>query len=250
MKKYGTIFTETICLVHFKIMRKEAIYMENKFNMTLEDNIFWAKRNIVDTIYKNAKLEGINITFPQTEAIYNGSTVSDISVNDIEKVLGMKHAWEFIIQTIHEKVTYSYICEIHKLCAVDVPIGLRGKLRNVPVNIGGTKWQPVFPIESQIKEELEEILKVTNPTDCALTIMFWLMRRQMFLDGNKRTAMLLANKILIANGCGIVAIKENDLEEFGKMLIHYYETGEMENIKDFIYQNEISGFDSNNVIQD
>lgn len=76
------------------------------------------------------------------------------------------------------------------------------------------------------------------------------MRRQMFLDGNKRTAMLLANKILIANGCGIVAIKENDLEEFGKMLIHYYETGEMENIKDFIYQNEISGFDSNNVIQD
>lgn len=162
----------------------------------------------------------------------------------------MKHAWKFIIQTIHEKVNYSYICEIHKLCAVDVPIGLRGKLRNVPVNIGGTKWQPVFPIESQIKEELEEILKVTNPTDCALTIMFWLMRRQMFLDGNKRTAMLLANKILIANGCGIVAIKENDLEEFEKMLIHYYETGEMENIKDFIYQNEISGFDSNNVIQD
>ena len=63
VKKYGTVFTETICLVHFKTMRKEAIHMENKFNMTSEDNIFWAKRNIVDTIYKNAKLEGINITF-------------------------------------------------------------------------------------------------------------------------------------------------------------------------------------------
>lgn len=40
--------------------------MENKYKIALEDNIFWAKRNIVDTIFKNAKLESINVTFSQT----------------------------------------------------------------------------------------------------------------------------------------------------------------------------------------
>ena len=43
--------------------------MENKYNMTQEQNIFLAKRNLVDNIYSNARLEGINITFPQTKTI-------------------------------------------------------------------------------------------------------------------------------------------------------------------------------------
>lgn len=119
--------------------------MENKFKMTREDNIFWAKRNIVYTIYKNAKLEGINVTFPQTGAIYNGGLISNVSALDVEKVLGMKHAWKFIIDTISEPVIYAYLTEIHKLCAVDVPFLLRGRFRNVPVNIGGTTWKPAFP---------------------------------------------------------------------------------------------------------
>lgn len=147
--------------------------MENKYKMTLEDNIFWAKRNIIDTIYKSAKLEGINVTFPQTEAIYNGGVVSNVSVLDIEKVLGLKHAWEFIIETIDLPVNYTYLCKVHEFCAVDVPLNLRGKIRNVPVNISGTNWQPQYPIESQIKEELEETLKILNPTERAIKVMLW-----------------------------------------------------------------------------
>ncbi len=224
--------------------------MENKFKMTLEDNIFWAKRNIVDTIYKNARLEGINVTFSQTEAIINGGIINNLPINDVEKVLGMKQAWEFIINTIDLPVTYSYICEVHKMCAVDVPVSLRGKPRNVPVNIGGTTWKPQFPIESQLQKELSEILKIENQTDYALSIMFWLMRKQIFLDGNKRTAMLIANKILISNGCGIIAIQEQDLETFGKKLIKFYETNDMTDVKDFVYKNELTGFDSNKAVQE
>lgn len=223
--------------------------MENKYKMTLEDNIFWAKRNIIDTIYKSAKLEGINVTFPQTEAIYNGGVVSNVSVLDIEKVLGLKHAWEFIIETIDLPVNYAYLCKVHELCAVDVPLNLRGKIRNVPVNISGTNWQPQYPIESQIKEELEEVLKILNPTERAIKVMLWGMRRQMFLDGNKRTSMLLANKILISNGCGILAVRESDLEEFGSLLINYYETGLDDKITKFIYENVISGFNSADAVQ-
>lgn len=79
--------------------------------------------------------------------------------------------------------------------------------------------------------------------------MLWAMRRQMFLDGNKRTAMLLANKILIENGCGIIAVKESDLDVFGEKLIKFYETNDMEEIKEFLYENAITGFDSASAVQ-
>ena len=42
--------------------------MENKFNMTKEDNIFFAKRKLIDNIYKSANLEGITVTFADTYA--------------------------------------------------------------------------------------------------------------------------------------------------------------------------------------
>ena len=83
-----------------------------------------------------------------------------------------------------------------------------GRIKTTPVNIGGTSWKPSFPIESQIKEELEELLnqKDKTKTEIAIEIMLWIMRRQMFIDGNKRVAMLFANKIMIDNGCGIITI--------------------------------------------
>ena len=80
--------------------------------------------------------------------------------------------------------------------------------------------------------------------------MFWLIRKQIFLDGNKRTAMLIANKILISTGCGIIAIQEQDLETFGKKLIKFYETNDMTDVKDFVYKNELTGFDSNKAVQE
>lgn len=49
--------------------------MENKYNLTLEQNIFLAKRNLVDNIYSNAKMEGLNITFSQTKTILEGINV-------------------------------------------------------------------------------------------------------------------------------------------------------------------------------
>lgn len=46
--------------------------MENKYDLTLEQNVFLAKRNLVDNIYANARMEGINITFSETKMILDG----------------------------------------------------------------------------------------------------------------------------------------------------------------------------------
>ena len=83
-------------------------------------------------------------------------------------------------------------------------------------------------------------------TEIAIEIMLSVMRRQMFIDGNKRVAMLFANKIMIDNGCGIITIAQEDQETFYEKLIQYYESGDMSDLKEWIYDTSIDGIDLNN----
>ena len=227
--------------------------MENKFNLTREQNIFVAKRNIVDYIWKSANLEGIGVTYPETQAIYDGGIVNGLTVDKIIAINNLKYAWQFILE--NEGIDYDYkaLCQLHKLTCDKLVLDENlGRIRTTPVNIGGTKWKPQFPIESQIKEELEELLNqnAKSKTEISIEIMLWIMRRQMFIDGNKRVAMLFANKIMIDNGCGIITIAQEDQETFFEKLIKFYETGEREDLKQWIYDNAIDGIDLNNEINE
>ncbi|EOH4414892.1 Fic family protein [Campylobacter coli] len=218
--------------------------MENKFSMSLEENIFLAKRNIIDNIYKSARLEGIAVTFPQTEAIYNGASVGNLKVDDIITINNLKHAWNFLFDTIdYPNVDFTYICKINKIIGANL-IHQSGYIRKFDVAIGGTTWKPKMPHKEEILEELNEIYKITNATQKAITLMLYLMRKQMFSDGNKRTAVLCANRVLIENGAGLVNIPVELISEFKERLIKYYETNEMKDMIDFIYENCIDGFNS------
>lgn len=218
--------------------------MKNKYNLTREQNVFIAKRNIVDYIWKSANLEGIAVTYPDTQVIYDGGIVNGLKVDDIVAINNLKYAWEFILENKSIKLDFTLLCNIHKLIADKLVLNTDlGVLRRTPVNIGGTKWTPLFPIETKIKEELEEILsnKEKTKTEIAIEIMLYIMRRQMFIDGNKRTAMLIANKLMIENGCGIISIPIEKQNEFYKLLITYYETNDSSIISKFIYDNAIDG---------
>ena len=222
--------------------------MKNKYNLTREQNVFIAKRNIVDYIWKSANLEGIAVTYPDTQVIYDGGIVNGLKVDDIVAINNLKYAWEFILENKSVKLDFTLLCNIHKLIADKLVLNTDlGVLRRTPVNIGGTNWTPLFPIETKIKEELEEILsnKEKTKTEIAIEIMLYIMRRQMFIDGNKRVAMLFANKIMIDNGCGIISISQENQSEFYKKLIDYYETNNIEEIKSFIYNTSINGIDLN-----
>lgn len=222
--------------------------MKNKYNLTREQNVFIAKRNIVDYIWKSANLEGIAVTYPDTQVIYDGGIVNGLKVDDIVAINNLKYAWEFILENKSIKLDFTLLCNIHKLIADKLVLNTDlGVLRRTPINIGGTKWTPLFPIETKIKEELEEILsnKEKTKTEIAIEIMLYIMRRQMFIDGNKRVAMLFANKIMIDNGCGIISISQENQSEFYKKLIDYYETNNMEEIKNYIYNTSINGIDLN-----
>ena len=212
--------------------------MENKFNLTREQNVFVAKRNIVDYIWKSANLEGIGVTYPETQAIYDGGIVNGLTVDNIIAINNLKYAWQFILE--NDEIDYDFKVLICDKLVLDNDLG---KLRSTPVNIGGTTWKPQFPIESQIKEELEILLTQTDKTktEIAIEVMLWIMRRQMFIDGNKRVGMLFANKIMIDNGCGIITISQENQQTFFEKLIKFYESGDNNDLKQWIYKTCIDG---------
>ena len=223
--------------------------MENKFNLTREQNVFVAKRNIVDYIWKSANLEGIGVTYPETQAIYDGGIVNGLTVDKIIAINNLKYAWQFILENEGIEYDYKALCQIHKIACDKLVLDQNlGKIRTTPVNIGGTTWKPQFPIESQIKEELERLLNQPEKTktEIAIEIMLWIMRRQIFIDGNKRVAMLFANKIMIDNGCGIITIAQDNQPTFFEKLIKFYETGDNADLKNWIYETSIDGIELNN----
>ncbi len=223
--------------------------MKNKFNLTREQNVFVAKRNIVDYIWKSANLEGIDVTYSETQVIYDGGIVNGLTVDKIIAINNLKYAWQFILENEDIEYDYKTLCQIHKLTCDKLVLDQNlGRIRSTPVNIGGTKWKPEFPIESQIKEELEGLLNQSEKTktEIAIEIMLWIMRRQMFIDGNKRVAMLFANKIMIDNGCGIITISQENQPIFFEKLIKFYETGDNADLKQWIYDTSIDGIELSN----
>ena len=213
--------------------------MQDLYKLTKEQNIFIAKRNIVDYIWKSANLEGITVTYPDTQVIFDGYSVQGYKVEEITAINNLKKAWQFLLNDIDLELNLAYICQINKIIGEGIFYN-PGIIRSTPVNIGGTTWQPPIPFESQIKEELDRVAGESN-TERAINMMLYLMRKQIFLDGNKRTAMLIANKIMIENGCGIISIPINKQPEFYKLLIKYYETNNKEDIAQYIYDYCIDG---------
>ena len=114
-------------------------------------------------------------------------------------------------------------------------------LRNSEVSIGGTEWKPAIPDEEIVQGEIKEILSNYCVTDKSITLMLYLMRSQLFTDGNKRTAQLCANQIMIQNGKGIIAIPVKELQTFTGLLVEYYQTNRMSDIKKFVYEKCIDG---------
>jgi hypothetical protein len=209
--------------------------------MTLQQNIFVAKRNIVDYIYKSAKLEGLGVTYPDTEAIFNGMSAPGVKVTDIIAVNNLKHAWQFLLDTLEPPLDYAYVCKLNQLIGGDNLVYNAGYIRTLPVSIGGTSWKPEQPIEDDIKTHLTKLQAIGNATERAINIMLYCMRGQFFLDGNKRTAMLAANKEMIANGQGVITVPVELIPQFTPLLVKFYETGKSCEIQQFIYDNCIDG---------
>lgn len=80
-------------------------------------NLDFARVNMKSNIYDQAILEGVATSFPQTEDIIENGTVNGMTATDVQKILNLKHAWEFILDrdVISYPTDYSILCHIAKL---------------------------------------------------------------------------------------------------------------------------------------
>lgn len=179
-------------------------------------NLDFARANMKANIYSQAVLEGVATSFPQTEEIINNGKVNGVTASDVQKILNLKHAWEFILDNdvIQCKSNYHILCHIAKLVNEGF-YGEGGRIRGVPVTIGGTNYIPPLPIETVVIENIDEIInRNEKPIDNAIALCLYTMKTQIFNDGNKRAAVIFANHFLISKGEGFIAIPEDNVPEF------------------------------------
>ena len=187
--------------------------------MTKEDNIFFAKRKLVDNIYKSANLEGIAVTFADTYSFMNNVNTGKISIDDMLKLKGLKDAWEYVLNTIDEELTIDYIKKVHFEICKGQNITPLGNFRDRGVGITGTSWRPKLPEECNYTKDLQEILNSPHKLEKCINLFCYLQRSQMFIDGNKRVANLIANKEMIRNGQGIISITVDKIGDYLTRLI-------------------------------
>ena len=211
-------------------------YCEKELPPRVLLNIDFARANMKSNIYNQAVLEGIATTFPDTEKIIERGKVSGMTVTDVQKILNLKHAWEFVMDkdVVASRTSYSILCYIAGLVNEGFYI-YGGRIRCVPVTIGGTTYIPPIPIEGVVKEKIEEILNENEePIDIAIDLCLYCMKVQIFNDGNKRASVIFANHFLISNGAGLLVIPENEVPKFKKMLVAYYEDGDNGELSEFM----------------
>lgn len=218
-------------------------YSDRDVSPRVQLNLDFARANMKSSIYDQAILEGVATSFPQTEDILENGMVSGMTAADVQKILNLKHAWEFILDrdVITYPSDYSILCHIAKL----VNEGFfydGGRIRGIPVTIGGSSYMSPIPVEAVIREHIDKIISLDIQTDNkAIELCLYCMKTQIFNDGNKRAAVIFANHYLISNGSGILIIPEKDVPEFKKLLVAFYEDRE-NNIREFMKDNCIKTF--------
>lgn len=216
--------------------------INDRFNMTQEENVFCAKRVLVDSVYKQANLEGIAVTYAQTIDILNNVNADSLTPKDINKICCLRDGWHYLLDNLDTPINLAYIEKIHEIIArFDVDYKYLGVPRTSDVMISGTSWRPAIPNFEKVHNELMEHLKNPNVTDRAIRTGLWLMRVQPFQDGNKRVGSYLINRILIENGKGIFNVPVEKDGQFKTMLVKYYETDNADQILEFCVKECIDG---------
>jgi hypothetical protein len=221
-------------LRHIEKQLAAAGYSDDELPDDVINNIAFARVNMKNNIYNQAVLEGVATSFPQTEEIIDNGKVSGMTATDVQKILNLKHAWEFILDkdVIASKSDYYMLSYIARLVNEGF-FADGGRIRGVPVTIGGSSYIPPIPNEIDIKDEIIEIIDDdADAIDIAIKLCLYCMKTQIFLDGNKRASVIFANHYLISHGGGFLVIPEKEVPEFKNLLVKYYEGEDISIISD------------------
>ena len=220
----------------------------DKYNLSLKENIFLAKKVLVAQIHNLSRFENCQTTLLQTEQIINGQNVASASLGDIQTILNLKRAYQYVMRHISDglPVDIPLLKKINSIVAQEDSLA-PGDFRTGTVGVtlvDGSRHTPPAMSEVEVQNLLGQIENRSNSTtETAIRSMLAFMRQQIFWDGNKRTATLFANAMLIEKGCGILEISELQMPEFNTKLSDFYRSGDDTDVATYLYQNCIFGID-------
>ncbi|MDR1088938.1 MAG: Fic family protein [Coriobacteriales bacterium] len=218
--------------------------MQDRYYLSREENVFLARKRGVESIYSGMRMENRNVTFPQTQTIVDGVNVAGVELDDIQAILNLRDAWNYLLAHLDGQLTLEYLCKLQERVAYREALAW-GNLRDGTIGISVVAYVPPVPVATTVERELSELLATPlSSTETSLNLFAWITRTQLFWDGNKRTALLAANKILIESGAGILLVSDRVLLDFNTLLSDYYETGNPTGLKEFLYSSCILGMDT------
>jgi fido (protein-threonine AMPylation protein) len=187
------------------------------------------ERFIIELSWKSSKIEGNTYTLLDTERlIREGVEAKGHPKNEAIMILNHKKALKFIIEQenlFKKGINHVLVEEVHKLLIHN--LGVNTGIRKSPVGITGTVYRPLDN-KFQIREALEEIYELVNKTkniySRALIILLGMSYIQPFEDGNKRTARLIANAILLSHKLSPLSYRSVDEELYREAILVFYET--------------------------
>lgn len=202
------------------------------YNFTPAKNRRFARSNFTKLVHTNARFEGVNTTLSQTQTIMDGMSVAGVPVEDVLTIVNLKRGWQYVT-TQNEPLTLAMEKQINKVVAAEDAL-VPGDLRQGQggINLGSEEFLQKTLADSQ-----------TTTTDKALTVMYHNMSQQIFWDGNKRTATLSANKIMIDGGAGLINVPLDKWDKWNELIADYYRTNDMTKVKQWTYDNAIQGLD-------
>lgn len=203
------------------------------------------ERLIIELSWKSSKIEGNTYTLLDTEKlILENKEAPGHSKNEAVMILNHKNAFTFVHENSNKfrELTHTNLEELHKILVKDLSVGTG--LRQKPVGVVGSKYQPLDNIY-QIKEAVDllaaTIARMETPYAKALAALCGLGYIQPFEDGNKRTARLMTNALLIAHGASPLSYRSVDEKEYREAMLVFYELNSIIPIKKiFIDQYEFA----------
>ena len=140
-------------------------------------------------------------------------------------MLNLRDAWRFALDTLDTPLTLDYVCQVNEKVSRNESLEW-GVLRSGTVGISGTDYMPPIPQKAVVEKELERIKKISDLQDLAMEYFCYAVRAQLFWDGNKRTSTVVASKMLIEAGAGVLTIGKASALDFNDALLHYYDTAD------------------------
>jgi prophage maintenance system killer protein len=219
------------------------IKFNNKCKLDLDTSVALIKKSVLQIIHSEANIEGVAVTMPQTEEICGGEDElqSKYRNSTVAVVQNIRDAYKYVIERVTDGdfLDLDVVSRINRFVCGRGMMTTAGQLRSCAVSITGTAYRPDIPDSVSVRNRIADIVNNKNATETekALDIMLYIMRGQLFEDGNKRTAQIAANFVLVKAGVGYLEIPVEQIGTFRKLLTEYYDSNVGTDIKLWLYEN-------------